>query len=235
MQKENHEHLNSTLIHDPNQVRGNSVMPAMVYVSMVIEALTQMLETIGKFDPHDAFYLREIYFQKPLIIEEHPINSIGTEVYTTLRPIQLNSEDESKWYEFRIRSTGVNGEPVKHSIGQICAGQRKQSSPLPPTEGKKFRNIEKEKFYRAMDEAGFDHGPAFRKLETLRANSDGFEMYAQAMNYIGGRTVGDDGNKIIWEGDAQTRPERDRRGSDFQGQAPNGEEQHNPSPPIGKT
>ena len=211
-------------------------MPAMGYVSMAIEALTQMLETIGKFDPHDAFYLREIYIQKPLIIEEPSIDSTGTEVYTTLRPIQLNTEDESKWYEFCIRSTGVNGESVKHSTGQICASQRKQSAPLPPKEGKKLRNIEGEKFYRAMEEAGFDHGPAFRTLETLRAKSDGFEMYAQMMNYTGGRTVEDNRNKKIWGDDAQTRLEKDRRGSDFQGQASNGET--NTTPPhhhVGKT
>ena len=203
-------------------------MPAMGYVSIAIEALTQRLETVGKFDSHDAFYLREVYIQKPLIIDEPSMNSAGTEVYTTLRPFQLNSEDESKWYEFRIRSTGANGEPVKHSMGQICAGQRKQSEPLPPTEGKKLRNIEGEKFYRAMDEAGFDHGPAFRTLEALRARGDGFEMYAQMVNYTGTRGVEEKSNEDTGQGGAQIGLERDRRGSNSQGKTLNGEGEHDP-------
>lgn len=197
-------------------------MPAMGYVSMAIEALTQTLETIGKFDPHCAFYLREVYIQKPLIIDEPSMDNVGTEVYTTLRPFQLNSEDESKWYEFRIRSTGANSESVKHSMGQICVGQRKPSEPLPSIKG---RNIEGEKFYRAMDQAGFDHGPAFRALQSLRARSDGFRMHAQMVNYTG---VRDESNKNAGQGDTLTTLERDRKGSDSQEQALNGEGQHDP-------
>jgi len=162
-------------------------MPAVGYVSMAIEALTQMLETADRYDPNNAFYLREISIQKPFTINddrEADIHGRATEVYTTLHQTQGNLMDVSKWYQFTIRSTGEDGIPVKHCTGYICSDKRRTTKKIPRTEGKRLREVSGDKLYKAMESAGFDHGPWFRGLEKLRiVTNGGREIYAKMANY----------------------------------------------------
>ena len=120
-------------------VRGNVVFPATGYICMAVEALTQFLESIDQFNPENAFLLRGITIQKPLVLEterslsqrsKDPIQ--GTEVFLTLRCKQSNTIDASRWYRFNIRTISGGGkENVKHCSGLIIGlGTRRDISRL---------------------------------------------------------------------------------------------------------
>lgn len=183
----NHLGPNNTKWLKDHKVRGNCVMPAVGYVSMAIEAFTQMLETADIYDPNNAFYMREISIQKPFTISddrEAEMHGRATEIYTTLHQTQGNLMDVSKWYQFTIRSTGEDGIPVKHCTGYICSDKRRTTKKMPGTEGKRLREVSGDKLYKAMKSAGFDHGPWFRGLEQLRVvTNGGREIYAKMANF----------------------------------------------------
>lgn len=101
-----------------------------------------------------------------------------------MRPSETNREDLSiKWFEFTIRSTGVDGAAVKHCSGYICSDRRKPASVMPSTEGAKLRELSSEKLYRAFANAGFDYGPRFMALKDMRVKMEGNEMWAKMDNH----------------------------------------------------
>lgn len=174
---------NTTVWLKDHRLRGSAVMPAVGYVAMAIEALTQILETRGLYNPDNAFYLREVSIKKPLLLDDRPLGATGTEVYTTMRPGQVNSLDQSKYYEFNIRSSGGDGQPVTHCSGVICSDKRKPLMEKPSKDGVKLREVDSEKLYKAMAAAGFDHEKRFKAMKRLRTQNDGNIMWAEMLNH----------------------------------------------------
>lgn len=171
-------------------IRGNVVFPAAGYICMAVEALTQYLESNDQFNSDDAFLLREITIQKPLILgdarsrsqnAESPLK--GSEVFLTLRAEQNNTADASRWYRFNIYTTSRTGKGnLKHCSGTITMEKKPDSYRPPATRGQDLQEIHHRRFYEALNAVGFNYGPTFARLRNLEARLERQEMWAEMSN-----------------------------------------------------
>lgn len=171
-----------------HQVVGNITIPATAYICMAIEALTQHLESLGKFKPEEAFLLRRISIHKPLILTAiagtETLSAIrGTVLFLTLRQKQRNSRDESKWFAFAIRTMGEHtAGMVTHCTGSICTIPRKHV-PKPNVFSNEVREglrlISKDALYEALAAIGLNYGKAFAGLKNVRSRMDLCEMIGE--------------------------------------------------------
>lgn len=138
-------------------ISGEVTFPGMGYVAMAGEAVHQL-------QPQSHGYsMRNIQFKAPLLLDY----TKETEVLTHLKPIEVADGVSSSWYQFTITAFDGSGWTV-HCQGQVCAGQEhplkhRTIHPHP-------RILSSAKWYRAVEKAGMECGPSFRKLEDITAD-----------------------------------------------------------------
>lgn len=177
-----------------HQVMGKVIFPATGYICMAVEALTQHLEYLEILNPDYGFLLRQMSIQKPLILKSAagPIgvantDSNGIEIFLTLKRMQLNYMDESKWFQFTIRSTDSQGarvETITHCRGLICAEKRHGPTKKPKVFSNNvqetWRVISPAMYYESLTSAGLTYEGKFAQLKNLKANTDVLEMVAES-------------------------------------------------------
>ncbi|KAL4802595.1 hypothetical protein BDV18DRAFT_163998 [Aspergillus unguis] len=144
-------------------INGKTVLPSACYIAIAGEAIREI-------SGHKDFSLRRVTLhQEPTLHEHHQI-----ELLTQFRP-----SEQGQWYDFSITSY-FEGNWTKLCTGQARDGRHgtfevAKSQPGP-------RKVRKERFYRAMTEAGRDYRGRFRVLANIAAGVSGSEAAAKIVD-----------------------------------------------------
>lgn len=109
------------------QIGKDIVFPSTGYLSLVLEAATQVVETEGR-DASDVEYydIRDVSLSTALIVPE---DDFGIETLFTLRPASLNAISRHQWIFDFVLTTVSNDEGVdtfiEHCRGQVEIGFEK--------------------------------------------------------------------------------------------------------------
>lgn len=157
---------NSLWIAD-HRVANGTVFPCAGYISMMGEAIRQVLGT-------EAYQLRNLMVKSALMIAE----GADVELMTTMRPYRLTELTNSSWHEISISS--FNGT----SWEENCVAQGKSGDDVPDTElDGAFqplpRQVSERMFYEQMAYQGIKYGPRFKGLQNISAHTE--KLIARAM------------------------------------------------------
>jgi acyl transferase domain-containing protein len=146
---------------------GSSVFPGAGHFSLAVEAYLQALD-VGEGDI-PGVTLRDVNIKTALIIPE---TDDGIEIQTRLQKIS-SPEDGSAWYTFTVESID-NGVWTTHSEGKIGRSvldhEIKQDSDYPFKSNKLHQRTLAKRWYDSFKTVGFEYGPSFQTLSSIRTN-----------------------------------------------------------------
>ncbi|KAL4978763.1 polyketide synthase [Aspergillus desertorum] len=191
---------------DISWVRDHVVQTDLVYpgagcLAMAIEGMRQI--SLEAQHTVRGYRLREIEITRALVI---PDTSNPVEVQLVLKAPDGNSL-LSNWREFRISSATIDGEWAEHCHGLVGVEIESQSPAkgsshllstnqieFDTTAGAYFRSMEPAHVFRTLREAGIEHGPLFRHLNSIQAGSQkAVVAFASPNNAV----IGSDGQHVI--------------------------------------
>ncbi|KAI0508959.1 hypothetical protein F5B22DRAFT_658737 [Xylaria bambusicola] len=153
------------------------VFPSTGYISMVLEAATQIVEAEGLLASDVEYYdVQDVSLSTALIVPE---DDFGVETLLTLRPTSLNSVSRHKWlHDFTLTSV-VNEEGVdifvEHCRGRVEIGlenfdfpESRTVSTIQNTASSK-KIINAAQWYESFARAGLCYGPMFQGLSDISA------------------------------------------------------------------
>ncbi|KAF9893690.1 hypothetical protein FE257_009858 [Aspergillus nanangensis] len=162
-----------------HQVQGKSVYPMSGYVSMAIEAISQ-LAILHNF-PADNISFREVSVGKALLIP----NTAAVEMTITLRPFAESTRASSDhWFEFRVFSWAEGKEWSEHCRGMVSAEADKKLNPVDGAYRLESNTLELQARIKSMELectspvdshemydtvalGGVNYGPLFRGLKDV--------------------------------------------------------------------
>ncbi|GJD04908.1 KR domain-containing protein [Colletotrichum higginsianum] len=154
---------------------GEAVFPAAGYLSMAMEAVTQINEMSESPSDISSYVFRDVSIQQALVT---PDDDNGIEVLLNMRPANLNADEGSKqWWDFNVSSISSEAHRKNHMAGSISINTTKrravakQIPNLPQRASGKLWN-------QALKQVGFNYGPTFQDLENV--TFDGATYCAQA-------------------------------------------------------
>ncbi|KAI1339726.1 hypothetical protein F5Y15DRAFT_423599 [Xylariaceae sp. FL0016] len=162
------------------------VFPSTGYLSMVLEAATQVVEVEGLAATDIAHYdIRNVSLSKALIVPE---DDFGIETLFTLRPASLNVVTCHKWlFDFLLTTASV--EDGVHIFSDHCRGQvevcfEEYTFPENPiveeirgSARKKIINAAQ--WYESFARAGLCYGPMFQGLSNIVGINQGYRSQAR--------------------------------------------------------
>ena len=92
------------------------LLPGAAYLCMVIEAIRQIRIDRGSTFSIHQFVMKDIVFQKALIIPDSPHK---IEIQLTLKPPTSSGESHSDWQNFQVSSLAQDGIWHRHSYGSV--------------------------------------------------------------------------------------------------------------------
>ncbi|XRM46123.1 hypothetical protein ABZX51_009176 [Aspergillus tubingensis] len=138
-------------------VMGETQFPCAGYIGMINEAVRQIS---GMQD----CTIRNLCIQAPLLLHQWE----KMEIVTSAKPVKISDRVASASYEFSIMS--YNGiEWVKHAVCQAAAGTAQLDLHLDSTH-ECARPVTSDFLYQELRKLGLEYGPAFRGLESIRAD-----------------------------------------------------------------
>ncbi|GAB1196570.1 hypothetical protein APSETT444_005842 [Aspergillus pseudonomiae] len=152
-----------------HRVGDDIVFPAAGYVTLAIEAITQIRRsTISAVT--DAYTLRRVKITSAMVLKE----GLPTELMFDLRAIS----GQPAAYEFAV-STFVNGTWTQHATGSVqvdhdSASDQSISSVenMAGSRGGINKDSYDRRWYGAMDKVGLIYGPGFKTLSDIRASPE---------------------------------------------------------------
>lgn len=140
-------------------VHGEITYPAAAYIVMAIQAFRQHFSLTSATTRIDSVLFRDISFEKALVLSE---DMPQTEISLSLRPqVQNSLQTSSKWYEFRVFTTGAEDRTsTEHCRGLVRAETNQTEhqyialtpDDLPEIRSRCSRQIEAWKFYNVAHE-----------------------------------------------------------------------------------
>ncbi|KAK6219149.1 hypothetical protein LQW54_002398 [Pestalotiopsis sp. IQ-011] len=165
-----------------HQMQSLVTFPFAGFVSMAVEAAAQRAKLRGV--EFERFSLREIQVKKPLLMEDES----AYEGILSMSPFpEVTRSYSDDWDEFRIWSWEQGKGWMEHCRGLIAANKGGKANLVSSAHrgiasrryhaGDKMcqEDVNVSAFYDDLTEKGAIYGPAFRKLESIRA-SDGYSM-----------------------------------------------------------
>ncbi|TDZ54076.1 Highly reducing polyketide synthase FUM1 [Colletotrichum trifolii] len=141
-------------------VGSDIVLPAAGFVSMAGEAIRQLS---GRED----YTLRHVKISNALVLPPDQ----NVELFTSARRERLNDSDESDWWELGIQSCSASGSWTTHYTCQVKPGQVSNTPGMTSISPDSFlRSVETTRWYRAMAKVGYNYGPLFRGMRTIKAS-----------------------------------------------------------------
>ncbi|KAF2137744.1 uncharacterized protein K452DRAFT_321598 [Aplosporella prunicola CBS 121167] len=140
-----------------------AVFPAAGHLSMVCEALRQVCE--NKSIEVEGVTFRDVAIKVALVVPE---TDDGVEIQ-----LRLDNVDDT-WFNFAVESYG-DGEWKLHCQGSIAANYQAQK-PIeqhshPVDTNKLSQRIPGKRWYDAFNRVGFEYGPSFQPLGSIRTNT----------------------------------------------------------------
>ncbi|OJD31005.1 lovastatin nonaketide synthase [Diplodia corticola] len=146
-----------------------AVFPAAGHLSAAIEGLRQISEQKGV--EVESVTLRDISIKTALVIPEDE----GVEVEIRLTKSTASSPE---WYSFAVESLR-DGIWTVHSQGKLAANLKKSGATAHPVKPESLPDrVAAKTWYNAFDRVGFEYGPSFQQLATVR--TDGKANHAAA-------------------------------------------------------
>ncbi|MCJ1309500.1 hypothetical protein MMC25_003160 [Agyrium rufum] len=139
---------------------GDVMFPASGYLSMAMEAMTEIHSDSSDAPPLSSYTLRNISVQSAMVV---PDDDMGIESLFSLRPVEGGT-----WYTFTVASH-ANESWKEHMTGQIGINIRKDrtSSSIPTLQNR----ASGKSWYKKLREVGFDYGATFQDTVTVYSNS----------------------------------------------------------------
>ncbi|KAH8692502.1 polyketide synthase [Phaeosphaeriaceae sp. PMI808] len=158
---------------------GEAVFPAAGYLSMAMEAVTQINGMAEKPSEINSYVFRDIAIHQALVT---PDDDNGIEVLLNMRPSRLGTDEGDKqWWEFNVSSVSSEGHRKNHMAGCIsininsCRAVAKNVPNLPQRASGKLWN-------RALKQVGFKYGPTFQDMDNI--SFDGSTYCAHASTNV---------------------------------------------------
>lgn len=146
-------------------LHNNVVFPAAGYVAMAGVAASQL------GDGSAGYTVRDVHLSNAMMLQENK----DTEVMTTLRPHRLTAKQDSIWYEFNITSHHHAAGWVSHCHGLVTNGRHGVAATQ--NDGDEAinatalaRNVDSERWYKALSRVGLRYGSRFRGLRNMTAS-----------------------------------------------------------------
>ncbi|ORY63304.1 uncharacterized protein BCR38DRAFT_475285 [Pseudomassariella vexata] len=151
------------------------VFPSTGYLSMVVEAATQVVEVEGLQASSIEFYdIRNVSLFRALMIPE---DDMGIETLFTFRPSSLNSVSSHQWV-FDFVLTSVANEEGQDTFVEHCRGQVEvsfdkydfaESKLMSDVHAPSSKAINAAQWYESFAAAGLCYGPIFQGLSNISA------------------------------------------------------------------
>ncbi|EGX93678.1 polyketide synthase, putative [Cordyceps militaris CM01] len=148
----------------------HAVLPGAAYITMAIEAVTQLHYEIYDAPPIKSFKLRQVAINSALRVED---TELGVETFLNMERLPLtNTAAMSQWYKFSIGSILPNSDVWnQHCTGTICVATTDtviaKSKKLKIDDRAKSLDISR--WHKRFHTAGLGYGPAFQGLSDLKA------------------------------------------------------------------
>ncbi|KAJ5683539.1 Polyketide synthase [Penicillium macrosclerotiorum] len=163
-----------------HKIQSNIVYPAAGYISMAIEAITQLIKSTDKVS---GITMQEVSIRSALIIPEDR----GVEVMTSFRRFDRNRTNEgSIRYEFHIYSVTSTNRWTEHCSGLIGVKTESDSSDrlavkemngnditLLGEQTNSISVINVHQLYELLQNVGLEYGPHFSNLTSARRIQNG--------------------------------------------------------------
>ncbi|PYI02487.1 polyketide synthase [Aspergillus sclerotiicarbonarius CBS 121057] len=141
-----------------HRVSDQMVFPAAGYACMVGEALRQL-------EGDSTYSLRNVTIASVVVLGTDKT----TETLTSLRPVSLDSSEQSPWYAFTISSYD-GSQWVRNCYGEARASVDKSVSLQADVPTASFaRIVDEGTWYNVLNQVGFDYTGAFRGLQQISA------------------------------------------------------------------
>ncbi|KXH50581.1 hypothetical protein CSAL01_11461 [Colletotrichum salicis] len=158
---------------------GEAVFPAAGYLSMAMEAVSQINETSDSPVIIDSYVFRGVTIQQALVT---PDDDSGIEILLNMRSSNLGSGEAGKrWWDFNVSSVSTEGHQKNHMAASISFNTErrrpaaKQLPNLPQRASGKLWN-------QALKQVGFNYGPTFQDMDNI--TFDGSTYCAHATTNI---------------------------------------------------
>ncbi|KAI0828782.1 polyketide synthase-like protein [Hypoxylon sp. FL0890] len=154
-----------------HKLENQVVFPAAAYLTMAIEAMSQVHSLQHKLNGGIGFEFRNVSFIAAFALQDE-VEVESTELHTTLTARQLSTTRSStEWYDFSI-SSWTDGQATMHCAGSI---RLTQTSALKETVA--ISDVENYELWASMDrwyerlrDGGLNFGPHFNSVTSLRTD-----------------------------------------------------------------
>ena len=154
------------------------VLPGAAYMSMAIEALSQVQDDLKdklQAGQQMSFEYENINISAAFVVpDERDSTAESTELHTIMSPRKISTANESSdWYEFSI-SSWVSGVTTLHCMGSIRVVQTTLGSKdgCTTVEGKGYEVWPMSRWYKKAKEEGLNFGPTFQSLTSLHTDGN---------------------------------------------------------------
>ncbi|KAF5647464.1 polyketide synthase [Fusarium sp. NRRL 52700] len=170
---------------------GEAVFPAAGYLSMAMEAITQLNEMSDAPLEIDSYIFRDISIQQALVT---PDNDDGIETLFNMRPSRLSTDETRRWLDFNTSSVSTDGHVKNHMTGRICINTSKRRALAKPVPNLPQRASGK-LWNQALKKVGFNYGPTFQDMDNI--TFDGMSYCAQATTNIKTSVMKDESRHVL--------------------------------------
>ncbi|KAF6793411.1 polyketide synthase [Colletotrichum sojae] len=141
-------------------VGSDVVFPAAGYIALAGEAARQLF---GQKD----FTVRDMRVSSALVLSP----SGNVEMVTSAQRERLTQSEESEWYDLSIQSCSPSGSWTTHCMCRVKPGHASHRPDLSKLNEDKFlRPVDAARWYKAMSRIGYNYGPLFRGMQTIRSS-----------------------------------------------------------------
>ncbi|KAF4494561.1 polyketide synthase [Fusarium agapanthi] len=170
---------------------GEAVFPAAGYLSMAMEAISQLNEMSEAPLEIDSYIFRDISIQKALVI---PDDDEGIETLFNMRPSRLSTDEAMRWWDFNTSSVSTEGHVKNHMTGRICINTNKHRA-LAKTVPNLPQRASGKLWNQALKKVGFNYGPTFQDMDNI--TFDGISYCAQATTKIKSSVMKDESRHVL--------------------------------------
>jgi acyl transferase domain-containing protein/NADPH:quinone reductase-like Zn-dependent oxidoreductase len=171
---------------------GEAVFPAAAYLSMAMEAVTQINEMSEQPREINSYVFRDVAIQQALVT---PDDDNGIEVLLNMHPSRVSLDDGTKqWWDFNVSSVSLEGHRKNHMAGSVAihtvarSAVAKQVPNLPQRASGRHWN-------QALKKVGFNYGPTFQDMDNI--TFDGSTYCAHASTNIKTAVMKDESRHIL--------------------------------------
>ncbi|RKK69506.1 Lovastatin diketide synthase mokB [Fusarium oxysporum] len=170
---------------------GEAVFPAAGYLSMAMEAITQLNEMSKAPLEIDSYIFRDISIQQALVT---PDDDDGIETLFNMRPSRLSTDEAMRWWDFNTSSISTEGHVKNHMTGRIRINTNKRPA-LARTVPNLPQRASGKLWNQAFKKVGFNYGPTFQDMDNI--TFDGISYCAQATTNIKTSVMKDESRHVL--------------------------------------